>query len=161
MLSKARRRAPHLRLAKPGGLLALLLSLIGLSSLKRGCRRDGRVVPREARPTIHWHGQRSLRLRTRPGQTTLRGTATRSSCVTQTQQSLCGRPGDGSDRGFRSWPTERAPNPPERSGARSRQNALAHASVQSAHPTSGARRAALRSRVPPRSPMHDLKVTRS
>ena len=55
-----------LRLRDLGGLLALLLCLISLSSLKRGCRSDGGVVARETRPTIHWHGHRSLRLRTRP-----------------------------------------------------------------------------------------------
>ncbi len=67
LVPKVRGCAPRLRLAKLS-LLALPLSLIGRSSLKRGCRSDGGVVARETRPTIHWHGQRSLRLRTRLGQ---------------------------------------------------------------------------------------------
>jgi hypothetical protein len=66
--AKVCRRAPRLRLGKLGGLLALLPGLVSLSSLKRGCRSDGGVVARETRPTTHWHGHRSLRLRTRPVQ---------------------------------------------------------------------------------------------
>ena len=66
--AKVCRRAPRLRLRKLGRLLALLLCLICLSSLKRGCRSDGGVVARETRPTIHSHGRRSLRLRSRPVQ---------------------------------------------------------------------------------------------
>jgi hypothetical protein len=69
MLRKARGRAPRrLRLAKLRSLLALLLGLIGLGSLKRGRRSDCGVVARETRPTIHRHGNRSLRLRTWPVQ---------------------------------------------------------------------------------------------
>jgi hypothetical protein len=64
MLRKASGRAPRLRLAKLLSLFALLLSLIGLSSLKRGRRSDCGVVAGETRPTIHRHGDRSLRLRT-------------------------------------------------------------------------------------------------
>jgi hypothetical protein len=66
--AKVWRRAPRLGLRKLGGLLALLLCLIRLRSLKRGCRSDGGVVARKTRRTIHWHGHRSLRLRTRPFQ---------------------------------------------------------------------------------------------
>jgi hypothetical protein len=64
MLRKACGRAPLLRLAKLRSVLALLLSLIGLSSLKRCRRSDCGVVARETRPTIHRHGNRILRLRT-------------------------------------------------------------------------------------------------
>jgi hypothetical protein len=69
MLSvKAFRRRRRLGLAKLSSLLALLLGLIGRSSLVRGCRRQSGVVASETRPTIRWHGPRSLRLRTRPRQ---------------------------------------------------------------------------------------------
>ena len=64
MLRKAGGRAPRLRLAKLRGLIALLLSLIGLGSLKRGRRSDCGVVARETRPPIHRHEKGSLRLRT-------------------------------------------------------------------------------------------------
>lgn len=53
-------RAPRLSVRKRGGLLALLLCLIRLGSLKRGRRSDGGAVARKTRPTIHWHGHRSL-----------------------------------------------------------------------------------------------------
>jgi hypothetical protein len=69
MLGKVCGRAPRLRLkAKLRRLLALLLGLIGLRSLKRGPRSDCGVVARETRPSIPRHRRRSLRSRTWPVQ---------------------------------------------------------------------------------------------
>ena len=65
---KACGRVPRRRLAKLRSVLALLLSLICLGSLKRGRRSDCGVVARETRPPIHRHENGSLRSRTWPFQ---------------------------------------------------------------------------------------------